>query len=131
VRAQALGEVAALPSRLSNAGGAAVVATAEAAPLERIADVPIYSADAIVRRAPSLQATADARPPRVSLPTVLWQQLGLADGQAVVVQQGSATVRLPACHDASLAPNAVRVPAGHPATAALGAMFGPIAVEKA
>ena len=32
---------------------------------------------------------------------------------------------------ATLAANAVRVPAGHAATAALGAMFGPIAVEKA
>jgi len=131
VRAQALGDLAALPARLSNASRAAVATSAASATLERIADVPIYSADAIVRRAPSLQATADARPPRAGLPTALWQQLGLADGQTVVVQQGSATVLLPACHDASLAPTAVRVPAGHPATAALGAMFGPIAVEKA
>jgi NADH-quinone oxidoreductase subunit G len=131
VRAQALGDLAALPARLSNASRAAVATAAASVTLERIADVPIYSADAIVRRAPSLQATADARPPRAGLPTALWQQLGLADGQTVVVQQGSATVLLPACHDASLAPTAVRVPAGHPATAALGAMFGPIAVEKA
>ena len=131
VRAQALGDLAALPARLSNASRAAVATSAASATLERIADVPIYSADAVVRRAPSLQATADARPPRAGLPTALWQQLGLADGQTVVVQQGSATVLLPACHDASLAPTAVRVPAGHPATAALGAMFGPIAVEKA
>ena len=131
VRAQALGDLAALPARLSNASRAAVATSAASATLERIADVPIYSADAIVRRAPSLQATADARPPRAGLPTALWQQLGLADGQTVVVQQGNTTVLLPACHDASLAPTAVRVPAGHPATAALGAMFGPIAVEKA
>jgi NADH-quinone oxidoreductase subunit G len=38
---------------------------------------------------------------------------------------------LPARRDASLAANTVRVPAGHPHTAALGAMFGPIAVERA
>ena len=38
---------------------------------------------------------------------------------------------LPARLDASLAPTAVRVPAGHPDTAALGAMFGPLTVEKA
>ena len=36
--------------------------------LERIADVPIYSADPLVRRAPSLQLTADARAPQASLP---------------------------------------------------------------
>ncbi len=131
VRAQALGDVADLPARLSNACRAPVAATPAQTAFERIADVPIYSTDAIVRRAPALQATADARPPRAGLPSVLWRQLCLADGQTVVVQQGSASVLLAAYHDASLAPNAVRVPAGHPATAALGAMFGPIAVEKA
>jgi len=31
----------------------------------------------------------------------------------------------------TLAANAVRVPAGHPATATLGAMFGEVRVEKA
>ncbi|MBA3598558.1 MAG: NADH-quinone oxidoreductase subunit G [Methylibium sp.] len=99
--------------------------------LERIADVPIYSADAILRRSPPLQATADARPPRAGLPSALWQHLGLAEGAAVHVQQGTASVKLAAYHDASLAPNCVRVPAGHPATAVLGPMFGAIAVEKA
>jgi len=38
---------------------------------------------------------------------------------------------LPARLDTSLAATAVRVPAGHPDTATLGAMFGAIAVEKA
>ena len=36
---------------------------AAAADLERIADVPIYATDALVRRAPALQLTADARAP--------------------------------------------------------------------
>jgi NADH-quinone oxidoreductase subunit G len=31
----------------------------------------------------------------------------------------------------ALADNAVRVPAGHPLTASLGAMFGAISIEKA
>ncbi|EWS55065.1 NADH dehydrogenase subunit G [Methylibium sp. T29] len=84
-----------------------------------------------MRRAPSLQATADARAPRAGLPTALWQRLGLVEGGQVHVQQGSASLRLAAYHDATLAPTAVRVPAGHAATAALGAMFGEIAVEKA
>ena len=35
--------------------------------LERVADVPIYFADPLVRRAPSLQQTADARPPRARM----------------------------------------------------------------
>ena len=38
---------------------------------------------------------------------------------------------LPAVQDASLADQAVRVPAGHADTAALGPMFGPVTVTKA
>ena len=45
--------------------------------------------------------------------------------------QGAASATLPAREDASLAANAVRIAAGHASTAALGAMFGPITVEKA
>lgn len=132
VKAQALGDVsAALASRLGNASRASVAIAADRPTLERVADVPIYAGDAIVRRAPSLQATADARAPRAGLPTALWQRLGLVEGGQVHVQQGSASLRLAAYHDATLAPTAVRVPAGHAATAALGAMFGEIAVEKA
>ncbi|QAZ38144.1 NADH-quinone oxidoreductase subunit G [Methylibium sp. Pch-M] len=131
VKAQALGDVAALASRLDNASRASVAIAADRPALERVADVPIYASDAIVRRAPSLQATADASAPRAGLPTALWQRLGLVEGGQVHVQQGSASLRLAAYHDATLAPTAVRVPAGHAATAALGAMFGEIAVEKA
>jgi NADH-quinone oxidoreductase subunit G len=52
-------------------------------------------------------------------------------GAAVRVSQGAASAVLPGRLEPTLAANAVRVPAGHPATAALGAMFGEIAVEKA
>lgn len=136
VRGIALGDVAALPQRLSNkASLASVAAPPPSAGLERVADVPIYSTDALVRRAPALQATADARPPRVGLPSVVWERLGFGAGEGVEarvhVQQVSRSVELPAYHDATLAPTCVRLPAGHADTAALGAMFGEIAVEKA
>jgi NADH-quinone oxidoreductase subunit G len=133
VRAQALGDTAALAARLSNAGADAASVRPSAAPagLERIADVPIYATDSLVRRAPALQATADARAPAASLPPELWERLGLAPGARVSVAQGEARAVLPARIDTSLAANVVRVPAGHPATAALGAMFGALTVEKA
>jgi NADH-quinone oxidoreductase subunit G len=132
VLAEALGDVAALPGRLSNAASPAQAAAPAAAGLERIADVPIYSTDALVRRAPSLQLTADARQaPAASLPSALWQQLGLREGDHVRVSQGANSVLLPAREDATLAATAVRVPAGHPHTAELGAMFGAITVQKA
>jgi NADH-quinone oxidoreductase subunit G len=130
VRAEALpGDVA---GRLNNeAGAVGELAPLAATGLERVADVPIYSTDSLVRRATSLQLTADARPPVASLPSALWQQLGLQPGSNVRVTQASASAVLPAIEDSTLAANTVRVPAGHEHTAALGAMFGPLTVEKA
>jgi len=131
VRAEALGDVASLAARLSNASAPSPTAAAPAAAgLERIADVPIYATDSLVRRATSLQLTADARAPIVSLPQALWVQLGLNAGDKVRVSQGSAQAVLPVQLDATLADTAVRVPAGHADTASLGAMFGAISVEK-
>ncbi len=131
VRAEALGDPAGIAARLDN-GGAAPAAAVAAAPagLQRVADVPVYSSDAIVRRSPALQLTADARPPMAGLPSALWRQLGLQPGAQVRVCQGSGAVVLAAREDATLAPDAVRVAAGHASTAALGAMFGTVTVEK-
>jgi len=131
VRAEALGDVASIPARLNNAGGVAVAGSASGTALERIADVPIYATDSLVRRAASLQLTADACAPVASLPLALWSQLGLSDGDKVRVSQGAAMVVLGARVDATLALGTVRVPAGHEHTAMLGAMFGDIRVEKA
>ncbi|RTL25350.1 MAG: NADH-quinone oxidoreductase subunit G [Burkholderiales bacterium] len=135
VKARALGDLAALPAKLSNATSAAINLSASTGGLERLADVPIYSADALVRRSPSLQATFDAKAPVASLPQALWAELGLADGAHVKVLQdganGAVSAVLPAVLDASLPANVVRVPAGTAATATLGASFGTLRVEKA
>ena len=131
VRAEALGDVAALAARLSNHSETEFATPAPAEGLQRLADVPIYAADAIVRRAHSLQLTADARGPVVALPTSLWQQLGLQDGARVRVTQDEGSAVLRARVDATMADNTVRVAAGHQSTSMLGAMFGAIAVEKA
>jgi len=132
VRAEALGDVATVAARLSNATTQTASATAAASTgTERIADVPIYATDSLVRRATSLQLTADARPPVASIGSAQWAQLGLQHGDAVRVSQGGTAITLPARLDASLAAGTVRVPAGHALTAALGAMFGPLSIEKA
>jgi NADH-quinone oxidoreductase subunit G len=130
VRAEALGDVGTIATRLSNQSHAATAAPAAGHGLERLADVPIYATDSLVRRATSLQLTADARAPMASLPQALWAQLGLAPGDTVRVSQGAAQAVLPARLDATLAANTVRVPAGHADTATLGAMFGAISVER-
>jgi NADH-quinone oxidoreductase subunit G len=130
VRAEALGDVSTIAARLDNRAVAGAAATAMPAGLQRVADVPIYATDLLVRRATSLQLTADARAPLASLPAAVWQQLGLADGDEVVVAQGEGAVVMKARLDATLAADAIRVPAGHPDTAGLGPMFGAISVEK-
>ncbi|MES3015769.1 MAG: NADH-quinone oxidoreductase subunit NuoG [Pseudomonadota bacterium] len=135
VRAEALGDLTTIAARLSNQTTASLSAPTVAGALEptfeRVADVPIYATDSLVRRATSLQLTADARAPVASLPQALWSQLGLSAGDKVRVSQGGAQAVLPARVDATLAATAVRVPAGHPDTAALGAMFGAVTVERA
>jgi NADH-quinone oxidoreductase subunit G len=131
VRTEALGDTAAFGERLDNRSDAPTPAVAGGAGLQRLADVPIYATDATVRRAHSLQLTADARGPVASLPAGLWQQLGLQDGAKVRVTQGEGATVLPARLDATLAEHTVRVPAGHLGTAMLGAMFGVVTVEKA
>ncbi len=108
-----------------------LAASLNGAALERVSDVPIYAVDSLVRRAPALQATADAKAPAVSLPTTVWTALALQPGARVLVTQGAASATLPAVHDATLAPNTVRVSAGLPETANLGALFGAINVRKA
>jgi len=131
VRAEALGTDAAIAARLSNATAVVPAPASRAAGhLQRIADVPVYATDALVRRATSLQMTVDAKPPVVGLPPGLWQQLGMCDGDKVRVEQGNGHAVLPARRDATLAEDTVRVPAGHPDTASLGAMFGHLQLTR-
>jgi NADH-quinone oxidoreductase subunit G len=138
IRDEVLGAgVTDVSARLNNAGKAAPVAAAFGAESgaakapERVTDVPIYFADAIVRRAESLQKTADAAAPKAHLSTALAQQLGVVAGDKVKVSQGSGSAILVAAVDAGLPANAVRVAAAHASTAALGSMFGSITVAKA
>jgi len=119
-------------SRLNNRLAAPAIGKVEPVGdgLERIAEVPIYQADAIVRRAASLQKTHDAAPPVAVLSGELCSQLKLRDGDQVRISQGGGTVVLPALRDDKLPPNCVRVPAAHPATAALGGMAEPLTIER-
>jgi len=98
--------------------------------IQRIADVPIYFADPLVRRSPPLQKTKDARSPRAWMNAKLLQKLGLAAGGQVLVKQGEGSARLAAALDDALPDDCVRVAAAHRSTAALGAMFGTLTLEK-
>jgi NADH-quinone oxidoreductase subunit G len=104
----------------------------EATPMtiERIGEVPIYRADALVRRAASLQNAHDAQAPVAAMSGTLFGSLGLRDGDQVRLSQRGNTVVLPALRDDSLPANCIRVPAAHPQTVALGALFGELTAER-
>jgi NADH-quinone oxidoreductase subunit G len=134
VRDEALGRgVTDLSGKLNNIGKGVLQAAAygNAGALERVTNVPIYFTDAIARRAEPLQRTADANMALVSLPRVLAAELNVVTGDRVRVTQGTGSATLVASVDVRLPANAVRVAAGHPETSMLGAMFGPISVQKA
>jgi NADH-quinone oxidoreductase subunit G len=118
--------------RLSNDSQAAITKPAAAAStVERVADVPIYFADALVRRAVSLQLTADAKAPKARMHRSLFETLGLVTGAQVKVTQGRGEAVLTAMVDGSIPPGVVRIAAAHASTCGLEGLSGPVGVERA
>ena len=99
--------------------------------LIRIADVPIYAADPLVRRGTALQQTQDARAPTARMNASTMAQANLDNGFSVRVSQGQGETVLNARLDEAVPDGCVRVSAAHATTAALGDMFGVIKVERA
>jgi NADH-quinone oxidoreductase subunit G len=129
VRVEAL--AADVASKLSNkAAVAPTVSPAATGGAERIADVPIYFSDPIVRRSPPLQATSAARPPRALANARTLETFKVVAGDKVRARQGEATALLEVALDDALPDAVVRISAAHEATAALGPMFGPITLER-
>jgi NADH-quinone oxidoreductase subunit G len=132
IRQEALADVD-IASRLDNrlAGGTPAAFAAPAADgVERIGEVPIYAADAIVRRAPALQKTRDAQAPVASMNHALAGRLGLRDGDSVRVVQGDGAAQLPFAIDDRLPENCVRVACAHPLTVELGDALGTVMLER-
>ncbi|HEY3327440.1 MAG TPA: NADH-quinone oxidoreductase subunit NuoG [Novimethylophilus sp.] len=99
--------------------------------LQRVGEIPLYQSDAIVRRAAPLQKTKSATAPVIAgLNAADMQKLGLIDGAEVVVKQNSGSVRLKVQTDNRVAAGCVRVPTARAETAALGDLFGAIAIGR-
>jgi NADH-quinone oxidoreductase subunit G len=105
--------------------------TTSATGIQRIADVPIYFADPLVRRAASLQQTADAAAPRAWMNSKLMARLGVSGSDPVRVKQGAGEATLEAALDERLPDDCVRISTAHASVAGLGAMFGSVSLEKA
>ncbi|MCM2328948.1 MAG: NADH-quinone oxidoreductase subunit NuoG [Lysobacter sp.] len=119
-------------ARAGLSNDAAPVAFQVAAPgagLERVAEWPVYGTDPQVRRAPSLQKTADAKAAaraRMNAATAI--AAGLALGERVRVTQGGGEAVLEVAIDPALPDGCVRVARGIAETVSLGE--GPLALAK-
>jgi NADH-quinone oxidoreductase subunit G len=108
----------------------AQAASAPATGLQRIGEVPIYAADAIVRRARSLQRTRGAGAPVAWMSRALYEKLGLRDGDAVKVRQGGGEAIVAAGIDGGLPDDCIRLAAARAETATLGPMLGGVTAER-
>jgi NADH-quinone oxidoreductase subunit G len=87
----------------------------------RVAELPMYRVDALVRRAPALQATADNPGPVARMHPQQAATLKLTAGAMVRVVMQDGTAHLALELDERVPEGCVWVPAGYPETAGLGA----------
>ncbi len=132
VKREALGdgEVAVRLDNRVKSTGLTAIAPPRTSGIQRIAEVPIHAADAIVRRSWSLQRTRDAEPPVAWMNRALFEQLGLREGDALRVRQGAGEALVAAAIDDRLPGGCLRLATARPETAALGAMFGTLTAER-
>jgi len=95
----------------------------------RLADVPMYAVDSIVRRASALQATHDNPPPAARLNQAEADRLGVFNGTPVTVRMVEGSAELPVVIDPRVPDGCVLVSSGYAETATLGA-FGPVTVVR-
>jgi NADH-quinone oxidoreductase subunit G len=132
VRASVLPDGGDMTARLANVASAAVANPAAAiSPVERVADVPIYFADPLVRRAASRQRAADSKAPKARMHRSLFDTLGLTAGALVKVTQGQGEAVLTAVVDGAVPPGVVRIAAAHASTCGLAGLSGPVTVDRA
>ena len=135
VRQEALSDAGDFAPGLSNELVASdtwrTVESVDRAAWQRIADVPIYFADPLVRRATSLQRTADALTPKARMNAASLLAAGLEHGATVRVKQGEGLADLVVELDERVPDKCVRIASAHMSTAALGDMFGSVVMERA
>lgn len=117
------------PENIAEPSAGALIYKAPTSGVERVTTVSMYSADALVRHAPALQAAggADAR---VRVSPGHAASHGLADGGRVRVVQGEVKAEATVAIDARVPDTCVLIDAAGPLHM-LGPAFGPIKVERA
>jgi NADH-quinone oxidoreductase subunit G len=99
--------------------------------IQRLADQAIYASDAIVRRAPSLQLTRDAKMAnQIGVGEDLFEQLGLKEGDLVIVSQEGKSLEALVTLQPGLAGGVVRIAVGTGMSTQFGSMFGEVTITK-
>ncbi len=98
--------------------------------VELINDVPAYSLDALVRRAPALQVSADAADSRVFIAVDLAAELEVKSGDQLLVEQNGCKVQLPLQIEPRVAPGCVRLHGGHPIISGLAVSGHAVTLHK-
>ncbi|MDQ2069135.1 NADH-quinone oxidoreductase subunit NuoG [Natronospira bacteriovora] len=122
----AIGEVV---TDMRVSGGVKLNKPAVSKGLWRLGEVPLYAADALVRRAEPLQRTLDGVA-RLRISAADAGRLGVEDDSRVEVRQNGRSCVLTAAVDDGLPEGSVVVPAGTAETAALGPRHGSIELSK-
>jgi NADH-quinone oxidoreductase subunit G len=102
----------------------------EAAGLVRLAEMPVYAVDAVVRRAASLQKTADAVTAAAHVHETVAAALEVREGNRVDVRQGGQPLRMELVIDNRIAPGCVWIPAGVAGSVGLGANGAPLEIDR-
>jgi NADH-quinone oxidoreductase subunit G len=124
------GEISARLGNRISTPALAPPAARQARGLQRIAEVPIYASDPLVRRSPPLQRTREAQPPVAWVSAATFADLGLAAGDFLRVRGAAGEAMLPVLADPRLPDGCVRIAAARPETVALGAMSAAVEVER-
>jgi NADH-quinone oxidoreductase subunit G len=128
VKREILGEddvIAKLGNRISTPALASL-AQPGARGLQRIAEVPLYASDPLVRRSPPLQKTRDAAAPTAWVSAQTFGQLNLAPGDFLRVSAEGAEATVAVAIDERLPDGCVRLAT----TAGLGAVSGDLQAER-
>lgn len=107
-----------------------VLSQVNAEGLVRVATLPIYRTDPVVRRAQALQDSAQAKPARAVVHKVDAQKLGLHADAQVKITVGDAQSILPLEISDRVAQGAVWIEAGYSQTAALGSTGTAISLTR-
>ncbi len=98
--------------------------------LQRITEIPMYSIDAMTRRAQALQNT-DASKDMIQINSSLASKVNVSAGDIVVVEQEENTINAPVMINDAVSDNCVLIKLAHVDHSRLGAWHGNVSLNKA